>query len=143
MERSQGAGPRAKVSQLFAAALGAYGMYLVKRHAEPELASALMYFIPAVTLLASVLLGELEDWIAEHWSDYKDKSNVDQFLEECDRFLKNDAVDSDQKEEVKAKKNHALMARLDKKLEKINHQAPIGSKLPAKSSRRVNKRSTE
>lgn len=104
MERSQGAGPRAKVSQLFAAALGAYGMYLVKRHAEPELASALMYFIPAVTLLASVLLGELEDWIAEHWSDYKDKSNVDQFLEECDRFLKNDAVDSDQKEEVKAKK---------------------------------------
>ncbi|MBT2295716.1 hypothetical protein [Pseudomonas fluorescens] len=138
MEQSQAATPKGKVSQVFAAALGSVTIVLVNRNLEPAQAGAAMYFIPVITLLASGLFGELEERIKESWSDYREKSEVKQFVVECDDFLKDENLDDSQKEEIIARKNQARMSVINNKFQKLNKHAPTGTKIKPKTSRRVN-----
>lgn len=143
MERLQAVIPKGKVSQVFAAALGSLTIVLVNRNFEPASAGAAMYFIPVVTLLASGVFGELEERIKDNWLDYREKTDVNQFVVECDEFLKDESLDDAQKEEIIAKKNQARMSVIDNKFQKLNKHAPSGTKIRPKTNRRVNKKAVE
>jgi hypothetical protein len=143
MEISNGGIPRGRVSQVFAAALGSFCMFLVNRTFESGLAGALIYFVPAVTLFMSGVLGELEDWIKDNWSEYREKATVDQFVVVCDNFLKDEGLDDTQREEIMAKKNQARMSVIDNKFLKLNKNAPTGTKIKPRNTRRVNKKAID
>lgn len=143
MERLQGAMPRGRVSQGLAAATGSFSMFAVNRYLDPAIASASMYFIPTFTLITLVVFGELEERIREGWSDYRERTDVNKFVVDCDEFLKDENLDDAQKEDLIAKKNQARMSVIDNKFHKITRHGSSGKKIKAKTTRRVNPKAAD
>lgn len=138
MELNQGAISRGKVSQGLAAATGSFSMLAVNRYFDPAIASASMYFIPTFTLITLVVFGELEDRIREAWSEYRERTDVNKFVVDCDEFLKDENLDDAQKEDVIAKKNQARMSVIDNRFQKLTRHTATGKKVKPKTTRRVN-----
>lgn len=135
--------PRGRVSQGLAAATGSFGMFAVNRYLDPAIASASMYFIPTFTLITLVVFGELEERIREGWSDYRERTDVNKFVVDCDEFLKDENLDDAQKEDLIAKKNQARMSVIDNKFHKLTRHGSSGKKIKAKTTRRVNPKASD
>lgn len=145
MDEEKAKSQNGRASQVGAASIGTILIYIAKLDStDPVYGQITIYATPFLTILSAGLLTWLETSFHDFRVRRRAKNELDEYLKYCKARLENEALDEEERSEIKSKLNHVNMAAFHDKTNQVLKNFPEGVKLESakKSNRKNNSRST-